>query len=397
MRGLVRGLPRTFWILWVGTLVNRLGGFVVPFLSLYLTRGRGLSVDQAGLVVSLWGLGLIGAGPLGGAIADRFGRRAAIVLGLGASGSCAIALGLTQRIELIAGYTFAFALFGEMYRPGVQAAVADLVSPVDRPRAYGLLYWVINLGFTVAVVAAGLVVDRGYSLLFFLDGATSLVYAAIVLALVPETRPRQGREKGSLIAGLGAPLRDRVFVLLLAIIFALMMVFWQHQVALPIDITRHGISPAGYGRLMAINGALIVLLQPIISGWLARFDRAHALASACLLFGVGFGLNALATTAPVFGFSIAIWTLGEIAHFPVASALVSDLAPVAMRGRYQGWYGMTGGLAAAIAPALGGYALQHAGRETVWGGCLAIGLVAAAFQLALGRGLRVRLAAARPA
>jgi MFS family permease len=385
------GLPRTFWTLWVGTLVNRLGGFVVPFLSLYLTRGRGVSIEQAGMVVSLYGLGLIGAGPLGGLIADRVGRRAAMLLGLGVGGICAIALGLVESLEAIAALTFVTALIGETYRPGVQAAVADLVPPADRPRAYGLIYWAVNLGFAVAVTAAGLVVDRGYSLLFFIDGATSLIYAGIVFVAVPETRPRTTRTEPGLLSGLGAPLRDPVFAGFILVSFLLVFIFWQHQVALPVDVTDHGVSAAGYGRLMAINGVLIVLLQPFMSGLLARYDRALVLAGACFTVGLGFGMNVFAEAAPLFGVAIAIWTFGEIAYFPTASALVADLAPAHMRGRYQGLFSMTGGLAAVMAPALGGYTLEHAGRVTVWSACAVLGTIAASLQLGLGSGLRKRL------
>ena len=39
----VRGLPRTYWILWTGALINRLGGFVMPLLALYLWRGSDLA------------------------------------------------------------------------------------------------------------------------------------------------------------------------------------------------------------------------------------------------------------------------------------------------------------------------------------------------------------------
>ena len=52
MRGWLRqaagGLPRTFWLLWTGTLINRLGAFVVIFLAIYLTGERGFTQSQAG-------------------------------------------------------------------------------------------------------------------------------------------------------------------------------------------------------------------------------------------------------------------------------------------------------------------------------------------------------------
>ncbi len=51
LENLTSGLPRTYWLLWLGTLVNRLGGFVIPFLTLYLTSQRGIAVSQAALMV----------------------------------------------------------------------------------------------------------------------------------------------------------------------------------------------------------------------------------------------------------------------------------------------------------------------------------------------------------
>ena len=50
VRETVGGLPTAFWWLWLSTLVNRLGGFVVTFLALYLTLDRHFSPAFAGLV-----------------------------------------------------------------------------------------------------------------------------------------------------------------------------------------------------------------------------------------------------------------------------------------------------------------------------------------------------------
>ena len=75
VRETVSGLPRTFWWLWTSTLVNRLGGFVVTFLALYLTRDQGYSATYAGLVASLYGLGGALGAVVGGVLTDRVGRR----------------------------------------------------------------------------------------------------------------------------------------------------------------------------------------------------------------------------------------------------------------------------------------------------------------------------------
>ena len=55
MKRAAAGLPRPFWVLWTGMLVNRAGSFVVPFLAIYLTQARGFSAAQAGIVAALYG------------------------------------------------------------------------------------------------------------------------------------------------------------------------------------------------------------------------------------------------------------------------------------------------------------------------------------------------------
>ncbi len=53
------GLPPTFWWLWAGTLVNRAGAFVLPFLAFYLTDELDLTPSFVGLVLGAFGLGSI--------------------------------------------------------------------------------------------------------------------------------------------------------------------------------------------------------------------------------------------------------------------------------------------------------------------------------------------------
>ncbi|RQX27405.1 MFS transporter, partial [Micromonospora chalcea] len=92
------GLPRTFWYLWAGTLINRLGSFVLIFLAIYLTQERGFSAAQAGLVIGLWGAGGAVGTTIGGTLTDRWGRRPTLLVAhVGAAGMM-IALGLARPL-----------------------------------------------------------------------------------------------------------------------------------------------------------------------------------------------------------------------------------------------------------------------------------------------------------
>ncbi|TMA21230.1 MAG: MFS transporter [Deltaproteobacteria bacterium] len=170
------GLPRTYWILWTGALVNRLGGFVMPLLALYLSGARGLRVEQVGLVLTLFGAGSLCAGPLGGFLADRMGRRRTLILALVLGSLAMLHLAFARSPLHIAIAALLLGLLGDLYRPAVSAAIADLVPSQDRVRAYGLLYWAVNLGFAVGSALGGLLATRGWYLLFFGDAATTLAY-----------------------------------------------------------------------------------------------------------------------------------------------------------------------------------------------------------------------------
>ncbi|HEX4406586.1 MAG TPA: MFS transporter [Polyangia bacterium] len=378
------GLPRTYWTLWTGMLLNRLGGAVFFLLGIYLTRERGLSPEVAGLVISLYAAGGFFAGPVGGALADRFGRRATLLVGTASAGSLMLALGLSRATGAIIALAPLLGFFSDLCRPPLQAAVADVVPPADRARAYGLLYWAINLGFAGASVCGGALAEHHFSLLFVIDALTTFTYGAIVLVGVPETRPAlatDARPPG--VAAFAAPFRDRPFVTFVLIQVLLFVAFAQVVVALPLDMRAHGLGLPAIGWLMGLNGLYIVVMQPIALRLLRRFGHVQWLAAGCVLTGLGLGATALAGGARVYALSAILWTIGEIGFSTAAPALVADLAPVARRGAYQGTYQLAWGGASVLAPTLGSLVLARLGAGALWIGCLVVCFTAGALHLRL--------------
>ncbi len=396
------GLPATFWMLFTGMLVNRLASFVGIFLALYLVRERGLSPSAAGRIVSLFGVGVLVAGPLGGTLADAIGRRATMLLSLGLGALAVGSIGFLRAPWLLGLFAFLAAATSELYRPAMNAAIADLVPPEDRTRAYGLVYWAVNLGWSISLAFAGLVAERSFLLLFLADATTCLAFAALVFLRVPETRPA-GAQAHSPLAGLSIAFRDGQLVTFLLLHLLGLVVFLQFQLAAPLDMAAHGIGPKGFSLLMAMNGFGVVLLQPLLGPALQRRDGANLLALSALLFGLGFGVNAAVGTALgqvvgpllVYGSGVLFWTVGEVVGFPTANALVANLAPAALRGRYQGAFSMAWGVAFTLSPLVGGEVLTRFGARALWLLCLALGSLVAALHLAAAGPRRRRLAALR--
>lgn len=386
------GLPAGFWWLWTSTLINRLGGFVVTFLALYLTAGRGYSATYAGLVASLYGLGCAVAAVVGGVLADRVGRRPTLLGAQLGTAAFTVLLGLAHSQTAIAVTALLLGLASNASRPAVSAIMADMVGPEDRVRAFSLNYWAINIGFGVSAAVAGLVAAHGYLLLFLADAAATLLCALVVFVKVPETRPgvvpvpapqqpagptEPGTTAGPARVGLGAVLRDGPFMALVGLTFLVALVAQQGSTTLAVDMGAAGLSATEYGLVISLNGLLIVLLQIPVTRMTEGRSRAALLFTAALLTGGGFGLTALAHSAAFYAVTVAVWTVGEIIQAPTTMALVAELSPVEARGRYQGVYSLSWSGASFLAPAAGGFLLDRAGDGTVWGACAVLGAVAA--------------------
>ena len=367
LRGHVGGLPRTFWFLWWGTLVNRVGSFVTPFLALYLTRSRDFSVAEAGVVLSVLGAGTAVSQPVGGVLADRIGRRRTMVLGLTSSALSLLLLGAVQSPLAIAVAAFVYGVCLDLYRPAVQAAIADLLPEHERARAFALQFWAVNLGFSVATALGGALATRGYWLLFLLDAAAGLSFAVLILRGVPETRPaRSDGPPGRLVD----VLRDRLLLALVAGIVAGTVVYRQSFVTLPLVFGDDGLGPGSYGLAMSLNGVLIVVLQPL-------------LLAAMSLQGVGFALHAVADGLTGHLVAITVWTTGEILQAGLLGALVAALAAPHVRGRYMGVFGASFGISGLLAPVLGTQVLDRLGEGWLWGGSAVLSVLSGVGLLAV--------------
>jgi MFS family permease len=381
------GLPRAYWTLWGGMLLNRMGGAVFFLLSLYLTRERGLRPELAGLVISLYAAGGLFGAPLGGALSDRLGRRAALLTGTAGAGTLMLALGLARATSAIVAIAPLLGFFSALPQPALQAAVADLVPPHDRKRAYGLLYWAVNLGFAGAAALGGALAERHFGLLFVVDALTTFAYGAIVLVALPETRPALSPDAaaGARRAGLLAPLRDRPFVSFVLVQTLLLVAFAQVIVGLPLDMRAHGVALPHIGWLMALNGVYIVFLQPLALRLVRGHSHTRWLVVGTALTGLGLGATAFAGSALAYALTSLVWTLGEVGFSTASPTIVAELAPADRRGAYQGTYQLSWGVASLIAPVVGTLVLARLGSAALWAGCLVVCLAAAALHQRLAR------------
>jgi MFS family permease len=268
----------------------------------------------------------------------------------------------------------------------LSAAVADLAPAESRRRAFGYVYWAVNLGMSCAAVLGGVMSKRGYGLLFVGDAATTVVFALLVLALFPETRPPAipGRAHATLAAQahVVASRSMRGFLVAQTLVtFVLLQAF----VTLPLQERAIGLSVESVGLVAAVNGVVIVLAQPLFlrvsrgaSNWSVLTLSAAVMAAGCwFMSGAG-------TLGTLIAGMIALST-AEVAFSSAAPAYAAHVAPVDQRGMYQAAYGLTWSAANLVAPVLGTGARDVFGSRAMWLSCAGLCVLATVVHAAATR------------
>jgi MFS family permease len=443
-RELRRDFGRVVFVLAAGDLVASFGfSLVFPFLTIYIVQAFGASAFEAGLVLALYSAVSIVSASAGGWLADRVGRRPVMIVSVGMAGVIVVLMGQAHDLTQIALLTVALGTFDPAFVPAARAAIADVVPEERRPRAYGLLAVAASVGW-IAGPAIGAGLSRlGYPLLFAISGVIIAMYAVIAVRWLPETRPdpaarraeapgetavvasrepapgtpgaagappgpaagaAAGPDPGSGGGTLGGgghgrrPIRPGLVLaafLPLAVVLHGTSFVWV--TTLPIAAsTDLGVSTDTWGVLFSLNGLMIVLFQMRVAAAAERRSKPLMMAVAALFYGAGYTLVAVTTTMPtsaVLGLAavIVVVTVGEMLLYPLEASFVSDLAPVDVRGRYQGVAFAAGSLGTALAPPITGWVLDSTSGPALW---LLTG--AAAGLCAVGLAMLARLAARLP-
>jgi MFS family permease len=379
------GLPARAWILFTVNLVNSSGSMVIFFLSLYLTRKLGFSPAGAGQALSLYGIGSLAGAYLGGWLADRIGSISVQKMSLFLCGGLLVALGQVRQAWGIFPLIFFLALAAGALYPANSTTMSRICPPDLQVKGFALNRLANNLGATIGPAVGGLLALRDYRLLFWADGLTSLI-AAAVLALIwksPGSEARSPKTVGVAAKPVRSPWRDGPFILLMLIFLVWSIVFIQVLVTFPLYIRNvYGLAENRIGQLLAVNTIMIVVLEMILMEKIRKYPLTRMINLSFILLGAGLGLMPLGRGFAFAALTVAVWTFGEMLSMPLVTALIAGRADDATRGRYMGIFSFGFSLAFIIAPAAGTAVYGRFGGEALWFGCAAVSfLLAGAFSL----------------
>ncbi|MCL4528682.1 MAG: MFS transporter [Chloroflexi bacterium] len=373
--------PIRFWIVVLASFISGIGGTLLfPFFALYITQKFSVGMTTAGIILGLFSVfGLVG-GMIGGALADKFGRRVLIISGLIFGSISTIALGLVTHLIVLYPLAVVIGILNNIGGPAQNAMVADILPEEKRQEGFGVLRVVGNLAWIIGPTIGGFVANRSYFLLFVTDAVLSCVVAAIFFRFVPETKPEEHAETKEqsilqTMAGYKVALRDYAFMAFLVASILMMVVYQQAYNTLSVYLRNyHGIDPQGYGFLLTSSAITVVLLQFWITRRVKNLPPFALMAVGTILYAIGFGMFGFVSAYALFVTAVVIITFGEMIIVPTSQALTANFAPEEMRGRYMAVYGFSWSIPSAIGPGAAGYILDNYNPNLVWyiGGILCL-------------------------
>lgn len=389
-------LPREGRLLLSVVVLEFIGtGLVLPFSVVYLNEVRGFRLSDVGLLLALPPLvGFLAVGPGGRAI-DALGARRILAasLCLLVAGNTVLALASTLFLAGL-GLVLNGVAFGVSW-PASQSFIATVVPPALRQRYFGVNFTLLNLGIGIGGILGGLLVDVDrvvtFQAIYLVDAASYL--PALFLVLVPlrhvAGRPVHDHDDPPEQVGYLEVLRRPAVASLMLLGFASSFVgYSQLNTGMPAFARAVGeVSTQGLGLAFAANTLVIVVLQLVVLQRIEGYRRTRVIAvmsvvwalSWVLLGATGLVAGTLGATLLVAGCA-SVFAFGETLLQPTIPALVNDLAPDHLRGRYNALSSAAFQLAAIIAPPIAGFLVGHALGEVYIGvlvvGCLAVGALA---------------------
>lgn len=392
-----KGLPREIYVIFISRIVNAMGCFVMPLLTIILTEKIGLSTEAAGLYITISGFLYVPSSAIGGKLADTIGRKKIIIIFNILAAVFYIICGfMPPTIDMVYVLMAASACMS-FAGPAHDSLIADLTTPENRTSAYALTYMGWNIGFAVGPAIGGILYSKNMlSLLFIGDAVTALLSLLLIVLFVKETigrtreeiddknRELERREEGSVFKVL---LRRPILIYFALICFGYNFTYSQWGFMLPMQLVeKFGTIGAKYNGLIAsTNGLVVMFFTPLIVKLSEKTKIIRKMVYGGILYTVGFGMLGFLNTLPFFFVSVFIFTLGEIIMSIAATPFIANHTPASHRGRMNAVVPMILGAGYTLGPMGMGKILSYISIETGWAALGVFTLVTSGFMYLLER------------
>lgn len=385
-------MPRSLWLLVIGTIINvTASSFLWPLNTIYIHDELGKSLTTAGFVLMLNAGASVAGNLFGGVLFDKIGGYKSILFG--------IVITMVPLVCLIVNHSwmvYVIALIVIGFGTGVvfpaTYAMAGSVWPEGGRKAFNAVYVAQNFGVALGSALGGLVASYSFEWIFLANGLLYAVFFLVVFfgfrnigvqTINPASviqRSKMEKNKSKLLA--------LTFIAAGYLLCWIAYVQWQSTIAAYTQKVH--ISLTQYSLLWTINGALIVLAQPLVSWFVKHAAKSlkKQMIIGIAIFMVSFGAAAAAEDFRGFFIAMVILTIGEMFVWPAVPTIANDLAPKGREGFYQGFINSTATGGRMIGPLLGGALADAFSMPVLFGVLLGLLIAGMVFTIVYDRPLK---------
>ncbi|MBA3450819.1 MAG: MFS transporter [Chloroflexia bacterium] len=328
------------------------GGFfmVIPMIAVHNIDGLGWTAGAVGLVLAVRQFFQQGLTPFSGVLADRFGAKPLIALGMIVRAVGFGAMGFAGTFGLLMATAIVAAIGGALFESPRSAAIAAMTEDQERSGYFAKMGVVAGLGITAGTQLGALLLGIDFRWVALGGALTYMLLLAMIVLWLPAV---QVAEKGGPFRGLRLAFHDRPFLTYTGFMGGHQFMAAQFSITLPLVATAIAGNPSAVAWVYAVNSAIAVVLgYPVPRLAERRFGASRALIAGVLATACGLLLIGFARDTSSLLVAVVIYSLGMVLARPSEQTVAAKLAnPVAL-GSYFG----VAALAVAFGGGLGSYA-----------------------------------------
>jgi len=352
-------------------MFNRCGSMAVPFMGLYVTQSLHRPEMDAGLIITLFGVGSILGSATGGKLTDMIGFRPVQILSSIIGGILFIFFSTISNFSTLCVLAVVISFFSEAFRPANFTAVAHYAAAGTITRSYSLNRLAVNIGWSVGISLAGIIASINYKLLFIVEGGVSIIVGLLILSFLPQVKGFIKKAKENAIQlQITKPWKDVFYVkfILLTTLF-ITCAFLMFRVVPVFFKDQWHIDEFAIGIIIGINGAIIALFEMIM---INKIEAKRSPMFFIIIGAIFFAFAYLMLSVPIIWhiFSavlvIIIFTAGEMFSLPFINTIVISRSNEHNRGLYAAGYTLSWSVAQVVGPLFGFFVAKQLSYNWLW-------------------------------
>ena len=275
-------------------------GLIIPLFPFYI-EALGATGSDLGLLVATSALLEFLCAPIWGSVSDRIGRKPVLVAGMVGYGLSSLLFGFSTQLWMLFASRALSGLLSSATATSAMAYVSDCTSEEDRGSGIGMLGAAMGLGLIIGPGLGGWLGAGSLATPFFIAAGLALVALLLIVALVPESLPAEGRQRERLRSVRFSELWRALFSpvgTLLALLFLVSFGLTNFEAVFGLYAAgKFGYGPERVGVILVVVGVVSTLGKATLIGPLTRrWGEAVIIKSSMLASSVGFVVLLLANS-----------------------------------------------------------------------------------------------------